>query len=317
MTDYHNPAWTEESRFRGSLDDVIIIPLVVVALAANKVLRFILSILMRLLDYAFPLAMQIVWLPLLASRVLGNVIVTAISGALRFVPLSETNRRRWSISIRRNWSWLRRKISYQAFGRAVHTAFESGMAYVFRKCRHLTPNTALLVILGAVLWLPISFGAATAMHAILFAKVTSWPAWMQLLHPLATVIAKSKLLVLPVYPAAWPQAKRHPLVQAVFKGYETLKRMYVIKKVGFRYRQAEIAGTAVVERLERTVGIASAVRWLRNAHVAEQFGVEKPTQKLQSFFSRWSIKFSAEYYEAKEQQASDVLSLSSSGQTLR
>ena len=318
MTDYHNPAWTKESRFRGSLDDVIIIPLVVVALAANKILRFVLSILMRLLDYAFPLAMQIVWLPLFAARVLGNVIVTAINGALRLVPLSETNRRRWSISIRRNWSWLRRKISYQAFERAVHTAFESGMAWVFRKCRHLTPNTALLVILGAVLWLPISFGAATAIHAILFAKVTSWPAWMQLLHPLATVIAKSKLLVLPVYPAAWPQAKRHPLVQLVFKGYETLKRMYVIKKVGFRYRQAEIAGIAVVERLERTVGIASAVRWLRNAHVAEQFGVEKPTQKLQSFFSRWSIKFSAEYYEAKEQQASDVLSLSSSGlRTLR
>jgi hypothetical protein len=43
------------------------------------------------------------------------------------------------------------------------------------------------------------------------------------------------------------------------------------------------------------------MRWLRNAHVAEHFGVEKPTQKLQSFFSRWSIKFSAEYYEAKEQ----------------
>src|SRR6266403_859486 len=170
VTHYHNPAWTEESRFRGALDDVIIIPLVFVMLAANKILRFILSILMRLLDYAFPLAMQIVWLPLFAARVLGNVIVTAISGALRLVPLSERNRRRWSISIRRNWSWLRRKISYQAFEQAVHTSFESGMACVFRKCRHLTPNTALLVILGAVLWLPISFGAATAMHAVLFAK---------------------------------------------------------------------------------------------------------------------------------------------------
>ena len=312
MTDNHNSAWTKESRFRGSLDDVIIIPLVVVAFAAKKILRFILSILMRLLEYAFPLAMQIVWLPLFTARVLGNVIGTAISVALRLVPLSETNRRRGSISIRRNWSWLRRKVSYRAFERAVHTAFESGMAFVFRKCRHLTPNTALLVILGAVLWLPISFGAATAMHAILFAKITSWPAWMQLLHPLATVIAKSKLLVLPVYPAAWPQAKRHPLVQLVFKGYETLKRMYVIKKVGFRYRQAEIAGIAVVERLERTVGIASAMRWLRNAHVAEHFGIEKPTQKLQSFFSRWSIKFSAEYYEAKDQQASGAPSLNNS-----
>ena len=89
--------------------------------------------------------------------------------------------------------------------------------------------------------------------------------------------------------------------------------MYVIKKLGFRYRQAEIAGIAAVERLERTVGVGSAVKWLRNAHVAERFGVEKPTQKLQSFFTRWSIKFSAEYYEAKERQISGVRSINSSG----
>jgi hypothetical protein len=40
--------------------------------------------------------------------------------------------------------------------------------------------------------------------------------------------------------------------------------------------------------------------------------VEKPTQKLRSFFSRWSIQFSAEYYEAKERQASGIPSLDSS-----
>jgi hypothetical protein len=300
VTNYHHPARTEEGRFHGALDDLIIVPLVLITLAANKFLRFILSILMRLLDYAFPFAMQIVWLPLFVAKVLGNVIVAVISGALRFFPLSETERRQWSISIRRYWSWLRRKISYRAFEHAVHIAFEGGMAWVFRKCRHLTPNTALFVILGAVLWLPFSFGIATAMHAVLFAKIASWPAWTQLLHPLATVIAKSKLLVLPVYPAAWPQAKKHPFVQLAFKSYETIQCLHVIKKVGFRYRQAEIAGMAAVERLERTAGLASAMRWLRNAHVAEHLGVERPTQKLRSFFSRWTIKFSAEYYEAKE-----------------
>lgn len=304
MTDYHHPAWTEQSRFRVALDDVIIIPFAFITLAANKILRFILAMLMRLLDYAFPLAMQFVWLPLFAAKVLGNVIVAVISGALRFFPLSETKRRQWNISIRRNWSWLRRKISYRAFERAVHIAFEDGMAWVFRKCRHLTPNTALLVILGAVIWLPVSFGVATAMHAVLFAKLTSWPAWMQLLHPLATVIAKSKLLVLPVYPAAWPQAKKHPLFQLAFQSFETMRSLHVVKKVGFRYRQAEMVGIATVESLERAAGLASAMRWLRNAHVAERLGVESPTQKLRSFFSRWSIKFSAEYYEAKERQAS-------------
>jgi hypothetical protein len=312
VTHYHHPSWTDNGCFRAALDDVIIIPFVFVGLAASKILRFILSILMRLFDYAFTLAMQLVWLPLFAAKVLGDGIVAIINGVLHFLPLSETKLRQWSETIRRNWSWLRRKISYRAFEHAVHTAFESGMAWVFRKCRHLTPNTALLVILGAVLWLPISFGAATAMHAVLFAKLTSWPVWTQLLHPLATVIAKSKLLVLPVYPAAWPQAKKHPFVQLVFKSYETIKCLYVIKKVGFRYRQAETACMAAVERLERTAGLASVVRWLRKAQVAKHLGVERPTQKLRSFFSRWSIQFSAEYYEAKERQASGIPSLNSS-----
>ena len=78
----------------------------------------------------------------------------------------------------------------------------------------------------------------------------------------------------------------------------------MIKKVGFRYRQAKFAVIAAVEKLKRTAGLASAVMWLRKAHVAERFGAERPTQKLRSFFSRWSIKFSAEYYEEKERQAS-------------
>jgi hypothetical protein len=30
-----------------------------------------------------------------------------------------------------------------------------------------------------------------------------------------------------VYPAAWPQAKKHPFVQPVFKGYETISGAYV------------------------------------------------------------------------------------------
>jgi|SRR6516165_5406279 len=84
---------------------------------------------------------------------------------------------------------------------------------------------------------------------------------------------------------------------------ETVKRTYAIKKIGFRYRQAEIAGIAAIERLEQIAGITSVVRWLRKAHVADHLGVEKPTQELRSFFARWSIKFSAEYYEAKERQA--------------
>jgi hypothetical protein len=68
---------------------VIIIPLVFITLAANKILRFIFSILMRLLDYAFPLAMQLVWLPLFAVKILGNGVVAVINSVLHFLPLSK------------------------------------------------------------------------------------------------------------------------------------------------------------------------------------------------------------------------------------
>src|SRR5215468_9749808 len=107
--------------------------------------------------------------------------------------------------VRQQWIWFRRNISYQAFEHALHHAFEAGMGWVFRRCRTLTPSRALLVIVIALLWLPISFATATALHATLIARAKSLPAWMQLLHPFATLLAKSKLLVLPVYPAAWPR----------------------------------------------------------------------------------------------------------------
>src|SRR5437016_8127530 len=152
--------------------------------------------------------------------------------------MSGTRRDAWRERVSQYWSWFRRKISYKAFEEAVHHAFEAGMAWVFRACRTLTPGGALLVILGAILWLPISFGAATAMHAVLIAKATSLPAWMQLLHPLATVIAKSKLLVLPVYPAAWPQAKKHSAVEAFFELCRYAGRLYLVRKSRYRYAQA-------------------------------------------------------------------------------
>jgi len=296
-----------ESRFGGGLDDVIIIPFVLVTLAVSKILRFILLMLMRLLDYAFPLAMQIVWFPLFAARVLGNVTVSVVSGGLRFLPVSGVKRRQWRISIRRKWSWLRRKISYRAFEQAVHAAFESGMAWVSRKCRHLTPNTALVVILGAAFgFRSLSGVRRRCMQCCLPRSRPGQPGcnfcirW-QLSSPRASFWCSRCTRQL-------AQAKKNSFVQFLFKSFETIKRLYVIKKLGFRYWQAEITGIAVVEKLERTAGVASLVTWLRKAHVAEHFGVETPTRKLSSFFFRWSIKFSAEYYEAKEREASGAAS---------
>ena len=75
---------------------------------------------------------------------------------------------------------------------------------------------------------------------------------------------------------------------------------------------APIAVLPARSRLAPFAECSLSVRWLREAHVAKHFGVEKPTQELRSFFARWSIKFSAEYDEAKGRQASGVPSSNSS-----
>ena len=122
---------------------------------------------------------------------------------------------------------------------------------VFRRCRTLTPPTALLVIFGAILWLPISFGAATLLHAVLIAKATTWPAWAQFLHPFATIIAKSKLWCCR-YLAAWLQAKKHPLLQSMFELWRFVASRYLSRKTAARYRQTDRAWDGVVQALART-----------------------------------------------------------------
>src|SRR5262249_42665043 len=210
----------------------------------------------------------------------------------------------------------------------------NGMSRVFRKCRGLTPSAAVMVLLGAVLWLPISFGIATLLHMVLIAKALVLPAWMQLLHPLATLVAKSKLLVLPVYPAAWPQAKKHPIVQAIFGFYTYLAGLPVMRKVAQRYDDTARAGAELAEICARAadrigwpdlveqfkLATTEAGREMRFAlrqtiaafarlpvvgalvrsyvkHYGDTGESEKLSIRTRALFARWSTNFTAEYYE--------------------
>lgn len=340
----HLPTPTQR-QFGAGIEDVMIQPLVLIALAAKNLFHATLSILIHILDYAFPILLQVMRFPLFTARIIGDGVIALARGGVRFLPVSGTKREAWRAVISEWWSWLRQKISYKAFEEFVHHAFEGGMAWVFRQCRTLTPGGALLVIAGAVLWLPVSFGVATAMHVALVAKAASLPAWMQLLHPVATIIAKSKLLVLPAYPAAWPQAKKHSSVQATFQFCRYLATRHLVRKTGHRYRQMERAVAATVDALRRGaahIGLGDLLGWLLgefNALVAwigkasraaltrtvegmsslplvcsivrsyaahydgvDRQDAEKPSEKISEFFARWSIKFSADYYEAKEKE---------------
>ena len=154
---------------------------------------------------------------------------------------------------------------------------------------------------------------------------------------------KSKLLVLPAYPAAWPQAKKHPFVQASFRFYCYFTTLHLMQKTGYRYRQAELAVAETADVLWGTVPLVGLSYWSSTvfakfnglaawaskvsraamthtvdgisrlpligsigrsyaAHynVANQQHADKFSKKVSGFLGRWSIKFSAEYYQAKE-----------------
>jgi hypothetical protein len=324
------------------LDDLVIVPSVVTALALSKLLKAVLSIFIYILDYTFPILLQLMRIPLLAVRLIGDGTELLFEAVVRCLPISSARRMALRARMREHWIWFRRNISYQAFEHMLHHAFEAGMAWVFRKCRGLTPGGALAVIAVALLWLPVSFGAATALHAFLIARAKSLPAWMQLLHPLATIIAKSKLLVLPVYPAAWPQAKEHPIVQRFFQLCRYCMSLAVIHKVRYRYHEAERGFAALATKVGRAAAViglsdllnamraplADMLAWIRkpwpdlmlrmleafsgaplfSSIVNRYFGPDgsvyptRPSEQVRGLFERWSIKFSADYYEAKDRE---------------
>jgi hypothetical protein len=324
--------------------DLIVVPLALAALLLAKAARGAGILLVRLLDILFPLLLQLMRFPLFTLRILGDAIVFVAKTVIRWSPLPRPRRQAWIIRLGEAWAWARKRISFHAFEEWVHHLFEGGMAWVFRTCRGLTPGTAVLVLVGAALWLPISFGIATAMHALLIAYAASLPPAMQLLHPLATVIAKSKLLVLPVYPAAWPQAKRHPLPQGLFALWRGFVDSHLLRRARVRYRQLDAGWTALASALRTAAarsgltaaagaagrGLAAAAlavgRVLRDAsvwvarhltrlplvgtaldhyaaHYARASAADSPhppSHRVRDFFARWSIKFTAEYYEAAD-----------------
>jgi hypothetical protein len=175
----HPPA-TALGQF-GGIEDAIILPLVLIAVAAKNLFQATLPILIHILDYAFPILLQLVRFPLFTVRIIGDGVRALLKWIVGCLPVSGTTRDDWRESLRRRWSSPRQKISYKAFEEIVHHAFEGGMAWVFKKCRTLTPRGALLIIAGAVLWLPMSLMAATAKHVVLVAQAASLPPWMQML----------------------------------------------------------------------------------------------------------------------------------------
>src|SRR5438445_4257311 len=92
-----------EGGFRAGIEDAIILPLVMAALAAKSLSRAALSLLIRILDYAFPVAMQLARLPLFTVRILGDGVIAGLKGIIICLPVAEKNREVWREFIGRRW----------------------------------------------------------------------------------------------------------------------------------------------------------------------------------------------------------------------
>lgn len=326
-------------RFGPGIDDAALYPLAVLGVAVKTLLRWAWELLVHIVDWAFPIFLQAARFVLFTFRIVGDGVSALLRFVIRFLPLPQLRRQAWREAVARAWSWLRRKISYKAFEEWLHHLFEDGMAWVFRTCRKLSPTGALLVILLSLVWIPVSFLAATAVHAWLIAEAANLPAWMQMLHGVATVLAKTKLLMLPAYPAAWPQAKQHPVVQAGMRVCRFVANLGLVRKAMYRFGQVEAAAErwaaalglvqtwqALGAAIDQTaIAIKTAFRSLlhlatlglarvpvlglviRNFEERYEEAAASPpqrfSQKVKAFFQKWEIKFTPAYYEAKEKAA--------------
>jgi len=239
-SDIRTPAAAQD-QFRIGIDDTIILPLVLIAFLARTLCQAMLFIVLLASDFVFALFLRVLTSLLLVAATAGDGMAWLIKRLAGVPPLPRAKREAWRDLVDRRWSGLRQRMSHEAVALMAQSVLQGGISWVFQKCGALSPRAALLVIASVMLWLPLSAAISIAMHAALLANAASLPAWMQLLHPVATVIAKSKLLVLPAYPAAWPQAKKHAWVQAAFRCMRRISALDRIRKTGHRYRQTKQA----------------------------------------------------------------------------
>jgi hypothetical protein len=243
----------EQSRFRTGIDDVIIVPLVLVALLARTLYRAARLIVPLAFDLVSALFLRVLTFPLLVAAMAGDGMAW-LSKRLADMPSLPGAKRDPSRDLGSGrWSGLRQRMTHWAVADAVQSRLREAISWGFRKCGALSPQAALLVLASAIFWLPLSAAISIAIHVVLIAKAASLPAWMQLLHPVATIIAKSKILVLPVYPAAWPQAKKHAWVQAALRCMHRIAALDFVRKVAHRYRQTENGFTQAGDGLARSV----------------------------------------------------------------
>jgi hypothetical protein len=239
-SDIRPPAATRD-QFRIGVDDAIILPMVGIAFLISTLFQAAFVILALASACVFALLLRVVTSLLFVAATAGDAMAWLIKRLTDLPQLSGAKRKALSEFADRRWPWLRQRLGHEAVAMTTQNVLQRGISWVFQSFSALSPRAALLVIVGVLVWLPLSAAISLAMHAALLAYAAWLPAWAQLLHPVATIIAKSKLLVLAAYPAAWPQARKHAWVQAALRCVDRLVALGSIRKMAHRYQQTKQA----------------------------------------------------------------------------
>jgi hypothetical protein len=255
-SDIRTPAATR-NQFRIGVDDAIILPMVGIAFLASTLFQAAFSILALVSAFVFALLLRVVTSLLLVAATTGDAMAWLIKRLADLPQLSDAKRRAFHDLVDRCWPWLRQRLSQEAVATTTQSVLQRAMSWVFQSFGALSPRAALLVIVGVMVWLPLSAAISIAMHAVLLANAAWLPAWTQLLHPVATIIAKSKLLVLAAYPAAWPQAKKHPWVQAALRCMDCIVALDSMRKTAHRYQQTKQAFAQVSD-----LGLRAMIKYI-------------------------------------------------------
>jgi hypothetical protein len=256
-SDIRTPAAARD-QFPIGVDNAMILPMVGIGFLASTLFQAAFFVLAVASAFVFALVHRLLRSLLLVAATAGDAMAWLIKRLTDLPQLSGAKRKALRELVDRRWPRLRQRLSHEVVAMRTQSVLQRGSSWIFQRFGALSPRAALLVIVGGMVWLPLSAAISIAMHAVLLTNAAWLPAWTQLLHPVATIIAKSKLLVLAAYPAAWPQAKTHARVQAALRCMDRIVALDSIRKTAHRYQQTKQALAQVND-----VGLRAMIKCIR------------------------------------------------------
>ena len=91
-------------QFTVGFDDIVILPLVTLALILVKLVKGAVRLLVRLLDFLFQILLQLMRFPLFTLRILGDGIAALTKAVVAILPVGSAKRAAWRDAVSAHWA---------------------------------------------------------------------------------------------------------------------------------------------------------------------------------------------------------------------